>query len=81
MNMYVYSVKSCSEVSSSDCHIASDKRFCLLFGSWFRNPQQRTETMGTMFLKKTSIQVRDGPIKGQGQGRDEKTQEHYPTAE
>ena len=63
MNAFVYTVKSCLEVSSRDCLIASDKRFRLLFRSWFRNPQKRTETRGKKFLKKTSFQVRAGPVK------------------
>ena len=61
--------------------VASDKRLCLLFGSWFRNPQKRTEYTGKEFLKRTSFQIMAGPVKGQKQGRDEKTQGHYPTKE
>ena len=33
------------------------------------------------FSEKTSFQVRARPVKGQKQGRDEKTQEHYHTIE
>ena len=44
-------------------------------------PKKKTETSSKKFLKKTSFQVRDGLVKVQKQGRDEKTQEHYPTME
>ena len=36
-----------------------------------------SHTRGNKFLNKSSFQVRAGPVKGQKQGRDEKTQEHY----
>ena len=72
MNALICSVKWYSEVSSWDYLVASDKCVCLLLGSWFRNPPKRTET-------KTSFQVTAGPVKGQKQGRNEKTQEHNPT--
>ena len=45
-NTFVYSVKSYSEVSSRDSHVASDKNVGLLFESWFRNHPNITETRG-----------------------------------
>ena len=62
MNVSVCSVKLCSEVSSRDCLVASDKCFCLLFESWFRNPSKRAETREKSFWK-TSSQVRAVPVK------------------
>ena len=55
MNVFIYSVKSYSEVGSRDYLVASNKRVRLLFGSWFRNPSKRTETRGKKFLKKNFI--------------------------
>ena len=63
MNAFVYSVNSCSEVSSRDCIIASDKRFCLLFESWFRNPPKKEQKLGEKVSEKNFISSRDGPIK------------------
>ena len=75
MIAFVSSVKPYSEVSSRDYLVRSDRHVCLLFGSWFRNPPKKEQKLREKFLKKVSFQVRDG----QKQGRDEKTQEHYPT--
>ena len=52
MNAFVCSVKSYLEVSSRDDFVASDKRVCLLFGSWFRNPPRKNRNYGKKFLKK-----------------------------
>ena len=58
MSANVYSVKSFSEVSSRDGLVASDKQFCLLFGSWFRNPLKKEQKLGEKASeKKTSFQV------------------------
>ena len=70
---FICSAKSCSAVSSRDCLITSNKRFVLLFGSWFRNPQNEQKIGGDV-SEKRSFQVRAGPVKGQKQGRDEQTQ-------
>ena len=61
---FICCVKSYSEVGSKDYLIASDKRVCLLFGSWLGNPLERTETRGKNFWRKSLFQVRAGPVKG-----------------
>ena len=63
MNALVYSVNSCSDVSSRDCLIASNKLLCLLFGSWFRNPQKEQKLRENISEKKTPFHVRAGPVK------------------
>ena len=76
MNAFIYCVNSCSEVSSRDCLVASDKHFCLLFGSWFRTPPPPLpESRRKKILEKIPFQVGMGLYKGQKQGRDEKIQE------
>ena len=70
------------EVSSRDYLVTSNTHIRLLFGSWFRNlPPKEQKLMGERFLKRNSFQVRAGPVKGQKQGRDEKTQKPYPSME
>ena len=64
INAFICSVKSYSEVGNRGYLVASDKRDCLLFGIWFRNPQKGTETRGKKFAMKNSFQVRAGPVKG-----------------
>ena len=45
------------------------------------SPQKRTETRGGKFLKKLHFKLGLDLYNGQKQGRDEKTQEHYPAME
>ena len=65
MNVFVYSVKSYSEVGSRDYLVATNKRICLLFGSWFRNSPEKEQELGERGAEKTSFQVRAVPVKTQ----------------
>ena len=51
----------------------------LLFGRWFRKTPKRMETEEREF-NLTSYHLRIELIKGQKQGRDERTQQEYPTS-
>ena len=51
-HVHVWSVILCSEVSSKDCPVASDKRIGLLNESWFRTPSKTNRTKGKSFSKK-----------------------------
>ena len=62
MNAFIYSVKSCSEVSSTDCLVASENNFCPLFGSSLETPQKE-QKLGEKTCKKSSFQVRAEPVK------------------
>ena len=74
-NVFTCSVISYSEVSSKDYKISSLEIKCthlqcdiiemkqVVFKSWFRNPTKRTGPRGKKLLKRTSFQVRDGPVK------------------
>ena len=59
LEVFVYIVKSCSEMSSRDCLIASDQRFCFLFGSWLETPRlpQKIEPRGKTFLKELHFKL------------------------
>ena len=63
--------------STKGVNLQHNKRICLLFESWFRNPQKK-DTMEKSFCA-TSFQVGMDLKKVQKQGRDQRTQEHYPT--
>ena len=73
-NVFTCSVTSYSEVSSKDYKISSLEIKCthlqcdiiemkqVVFKSWFRNPTKK-QKLGEKLLKRTSFQVRDGPVK------------------
>ena len=45
MNAFIYSMKAYLEVGSRDYLVTSDRRVCLLFGSWFRSPTKKEQKL------------------------------------